>query len=147
MAARFATPDAAVSRTWYERYQSNGTVPPLLARVSEHAPSRGLSIESVSDHQNAVEALRGALGRCEDRLRATAMAADRRPLRVPDECWNDVQTAVARLTAVARANGEYPEQVLLRIKNLTAEQGELLGRDSQLMGAIVRLCIETYFIQ
>lgn len=117
----------------------------LLGMGAPPSPS-WLPLELTSaEYRDAVGRVSVALQRCQAELIAVPSSADRRRLRVPDECWNALRATISELTRLARTSGEYPEHALLRMKEIANSASPSLDRESPLRAAVVKLCIETYF--
>ena len=114
--------------------------------MQDHATHGCVPIEETSsEYRAAAEALGTVLAGCETRMLSIPNGFDRRRVRLPDEYWWELQRTIAAFTSISRADGEYPEQMLIRLKDITSTEAASLEHDSPLRDAIIRLSIEFYF--
>ena len=101
--------------------------------------------DATTQHASRVSELAHALHTCHAQLAAVRDRNDRRKMRVSADSWEALRRAVSGYTRSAKSAGEFPEHVLIRLRQITTEHAPSLDSDSPMRQAIIRLSLQAYF--
>jgi hypothetical protein len=108
-------------------------------------PRRPTIDETAPVLQAAIAALGLALSGCRAGMSAVHDGNGRRKHRLSDTCWHELECSIGDFTRHSKMAGSYPEQVIIRIKQIAMENAPTLEPDSPLRDAILRLCLQAYY--
>jgi len=89
--------------------------------------------------------LRSAFSGCLVELTGAELGGGRRRMRVSDEAWVCLMTALARFVTARRRAGAAPEQVLLAVKRAARDACPSLESLELVHRRVVRACVDFYF--